>query len=158
MIFRNQIRNLTRERIRLPVTPSEREREILALVEPARLAFRTASELDDASEYGYIALAQMCVMVIEFGYRHSESKTYGGFLARADSGIYRELLAEADESIDAAQEIRGADRPSFAAEEAELGIVKLYDDYQALLQGWRSPGPRRPVQAAYPAEAGPRVP
>ena len=111
---------------------------MLALVEPARNAFREASALDDTSEYGHIALARMCVDVIEFGYQQSGEQTYAAFLTKPMAGVYRDLLEEAEESIDAAREIRGADRASFAAEEAELGVIRLYDDYQALLQGWRS--------------------
>ena len=80
----------------------------------------------------------MCVDVIEFGYQQSGQRTYAAFLTKPMAGVYRELLEEAEESIDAAQEIRGADRPSFAAEEAELGVLRFYDDFQVLLQGWRS--------------------
>ena len=140
MVFRNQIRNLIRQRPGRNVsqTESERMNAVLALVEPARNAFREASALDDTSEYGHIALARMCVDVIEFGYQQSSEQTYAAFLTKPMAGVYRDLLEEAEESIDAAQEIRGADRVSFAAEEAELGVLRLYDDYQALLQGWRS--------------------
>lgn len=140
MVFRNQIRNLIRQRPSRNVSQVETEREnaVLALVEPARNAFHEASALDDTSEYGHIALARLCVDVIEFGYQQSGERTYAAFLAKPMAGVYRDLLEEAEESIDAAQEIRGDDRASFAAEEAEVGVLKLYDDYQALLQGWRS--------------------
>jgi hypothetical protein len=138
MVFRNQIRNLIRQRPSRNESPAERENAVLTLVEPARNAFREASALDDTSEYGPIALARMCVDVIEFGYQRSGERTYAAFLTKPTAGVYRDLLAEAEESIDAAQEIRGADRASFAAEEAELGVRRLYDDYQALLQGWQN--------------------
>jgi hypothetical protein len=138
MVIRNQIRNLIRQRPGLSVSQAERENAVLTLVEPARNAFREASALDDSSEYGHIALARMCVDVIEFGYQQSGDRTYASFLAKPMAGVYRDLLEEAEASIDAAQEIRGGDRASFAAGEAELGVIKLYDDYQALLQGWRS--------------------
>ena len=163
MVFRNQIRNLTRQRPDRNTSQADRESEVLALVEPARNAFREASALDDTSEYGYIALARMCVDVIEFGYRQSGEQTYGAFLAKPTGGVYRDLLGEAEESIDAAQEIRGADRVSFQAEEAELGVVKLYDDFPALLQGWRSllerpdlhkPPIRRRLARAYKNRSG----
>ncbi|MFB4305049.1 hypothetical protein ACA511_02950 [Actinomadura sp. GTD37] len=137
MIFRNQMRNLIRQRPDQDVSQAERENTVLYLAESARNAFREASELDDTSEYGHIALARVCVDVIEFGYQLSGERTYATFLAKPTTGVYRDLLEEAEESIDAAREIRGADRASFAAEEAELGVLKLYDDYQALLQGWR---------------------
>lgn len=138
MIFRNQIRNLIRQRPGRNASQAERENAVLALIEPASNAFREASELDDTSEYGHIALAQMCVDVIEFGYKESGEQTYAAFLAKPTTGIYRDLLEEAEESIDAAHEIRGADRASVAAKEAELSILRLYDDYQALIQGWRN--------------------
>jgi tetratricopeptide (TPR) repeat protein len=140
MVFRNQIRNLIRQLPSRNVRAVEPEREnaVLSLVEPARNAFREASALDDTSEYGHIALARMCVDVIEFGYQQSGERTYAAFLAKPMAGVYRDLLEEAEQSIDAAQEIRGDDRASFAAGEAELGVLRLYDDYQSLLQGWRS--------------------
>jgi hypothetical protein len=138
MVFRNQIRNLIRQHPSRNESEAERESAVLALVEPARNAFREASALDDTSEYGPITLARMCVDVIEFGYRLSGEQTYAAFLTKPTAGIYRDLLEEAEESIDAAQEIRGGDHASFAAEEAELGVLRLYDDYQRLLQGWRN--------------------
>jgi hypothetical protein len=64
---------------------------VLALVEPARNAFREASALDDTSEYGHIALARMCVDVIESG---TKSRASGRRRPRAVARLGRIEAAE----------------------------------------------------------------
>ncbi|MEU0378602.1 hypothetical protein ABZ093_15085 [Streptomyces cyaneofuscatus] len=138
MVFRNEIRSVIENRTRSQEDIRTREGRILELVESARSSFDKATELDDSSEYGHIALAQMCINVIEFGYSQSGAATYSEFLARHSAGAYRALMEEAENALDAVLEIRGSDRQSYRAEEAEAELQKLYDNYQALLQGWRN--------------------
>lgn len=138
MVFRNEIRSVSENRIHYQEDIKSREKRILELVESARGSFERATELDDSSEYGHIALAQMCIKVIEFGFSQSGAKTYAAFLARQSAGAYRTLLESAEEALDAVLEIRGSDRLSYRAEETEAELQKLYDNYQALLQGWRN--------------------
>ncbi|WUC43332.1 hypothetical protein OG692_16205 [Streptomyces cellulosae] len=138
MVFRNEIRSVTENRTHSHGDAKTREGRILELVESARASFDKATELDDSSEYGHIALAQMCIKVIEFGFSLSGVATYSEFLARQSAGAYRALLEEAENALDAVLEIRGSDRLSYRAEETETELQKLYDNYQALLQGWRN--------------------
>jgi hypothetical protein len=138
MVFRNEIKSVSENRTHSHGDVRTREGRILELVESARGSFDKATELDDSSEYGHIALAQMCIKVIEFGFSQSGVATYSEFLARHSAGAYRALLEEAENALDAVLEIRGSDRLSYRAEEAEAELQKLYDNYQALLQGWRN--------------------
>ncbi|MFI5864793.1 hypothetical protein [Streptomyces sp. NPDC051546] len=138
VVFRNEIRSFIEDRGDAKGNPREKERAILDLVESARSSFQMVSKLDDSSEYGHITLAQMCIKVIEFGYSTSGADTYSRFLARPSAVAYRDLLGDAEDALDAALEIRGSDRISRVAEEAEVELLKIYDDYQALLQGWRN--------------------
>lgn len=163
MVFRNEIRSVIDARSHFIEDAEARERRILELVDFARTAFEKAIELDDSSEYGHIALAQMCIMVIEFGFSVSRAKTYSDFLARPSAGAYRALLERAEGALDAVMEIKGSDRPSRRAEETEAEIQKLYDNFQALLQGWRNlldrsdtykPPVRRRLVRAYRQRSG----
>ncbi|MEU8679106.1 hypothetical protein [Streptomyces sp. NPDC048560] len=138
MVFRNEIRSVIENRTHSQDDIRIREGRILELVESARVSFGKATELDDSSEYGHIALAQMCIRVIEFGFSQSGVSTYSEFLVRQSAGAYRGLLEEAENALDAVLEIRGSDRLSYRAEETEAELQKLYDNYQALLQGWRN--------------------
>ncbi|MFE1882462.1 hypothetical protein [Streptomyces diastatochromogenes] len=163
MVFRNEIRSISESRAHSHEDVKNREKRILELVESARASFEKATELDDSSEYGHIALAQMCIKVIEFGFRHSGAETYSAFLARQSAGVYRALLEDAEDALDAVLEIRGSDRLSYRAEETEVELHKLYDNYQALLQGWRNlldradtykPTVRRRLARAYRQRSG----
>ncbi|WP_219463142.1 hypothetical protein [Nonomuraea rhizosphaerae] len=138
MVIRNEIRRIIRSGQPWTGGAQEKERLIMPLMEDAISSFRRASAIDDSSEYGHIALSQACVMVIEFGYTESDASTYGDFLSRPTSAYYRELLDQAENAIDAAREIRGDDRTSQYAAVVENDLLRLYDDYQALLQGWRN--------------------
>ncbi|MGW0979580.1 hypothetical protein ACWD33_01890 [Streptomyces xiamenensis] len=160
MVFRNEMRARIRDR---NVSGAEKEEKVLGLCQSAGDAFRAVSELDDTTEYGHIALAQTNISVIEFGYGVSGCSKYAQFLARPSAGIYRDLLAEAEGSLEAAREIRGSDRASFSAERAENQLKELYDDYSGLLQGWRNlleradlakPPIRRRLARAYRNRAG----
>lgn len=160
MVFRNEMRTRIRDRSGDPV---EQQRGVLDLCQSAGDAFRTVSELDDATEYGHIALAQTNIAVIEFGYGLSNCKKYAHFLIRPSAGRYRELLAEAENSLESAREIRGPDRASYSAERTENQLKEIYDDYSGLLQGWRNlleradlakPPIRRRLARAYRNRAG----
>jgi hypothetical protein len=159
MVFRNEMRARIRDRS----GSSGREETVLGLCQSAGDAFRAVSELDDTTEYGHIALAQANISAIEFGYSLSGCSKYAQFLTRPSSGIYRDLLADAEGSLEAAREIRGSDRASFSAERTENQLKELYDDYSGLLQGWRNlleradlakPPIRRRLARAYRNRAG----
>ena len=162
MVFRNEIRSLAEDRS-ANADASARERRILELADSAQKAFETVSELDDSSEYGHISVAQMCIGLIEFGFRQARASTYAQFLSRPDAGAYRALLETAEASLDAVAEIRGSSHPSLRVEETEADLHKLYDNYQALLQGWRNlldrpgtfkPPVRRRLARAYRQRSG----
>lgn len=136
MILRNRMQTVMTNRERLP-EPNLRDR-VLEIVHDARAQFERAIELNDISEYGYVALAQLCAKAIEFGRRQANTDTYGQFLADPDAGYYRELLGVAEESLDRIKEIRGGDRPSQYEAGVEANLQAFYDDYTALLQGWRN--------------------
>lgn len=160
MVFRNEMRARIRDR---SGSAAGKEEEVLALCQSAGDAFRAVSELDDTTEYGHIALAQTNISVIEFGYGVSGCSKYAQFLARPSAGSYRDLLAEAEGSLEEAREIRGSDRASYSSERAENQLKELYDDYSGLLQGWRNlleradlakPPIRRRLARAYRNRAG----
>jgi hypothetical protein len=160
MVFRNEMRARIRDRVD---NTAGREERVLELCQSADDAFRTVSELDDTTEYGHIALAQTNIAVIEYGFNLSGRSKYSQFLARPSAGSYRDLLADAESSLEAAREIRGSDRASYAAEVADNRLRELYDDYSGLLQGWRNlleradlakPPIRRRLARAYRNRAG----
>ncbi|MET9479971.1 hypothetical protein [Streptomyces sp. NPDC006638] len=102
MVFRNEIKSVIENRTRSHGDIRTREGRILELVESARGSFDKATDLDDSSEYGHIALAQMCINVIEFRFSQSGVATYSEFLARHSAGVYRALLEEAENALDGA--------------------------------------------------------
>lgn len=161
MVFRNEMRARIRDTGLDGV--AQREGQVLELCQSAGDAFRNVSSIDDSTEYGHIALAQTSIAAIEYGYGLSGSTTYAQFLSRPTAGRYRDLLTDAEEGIDAAREIRGSDPASLVAETVEIQLEKLYDDYSALLQGWRNlldrtdlakPPIRRRLARAYRNRAG----
>jgi tetratricopeptide (TPR) repeat protein len=134
MVLRNQVRQLIRDVRRSHDHASERE--VLELIDAARAEFRRSNELSDDREHGHVSLVQLCMMALEFGKERSEEATYAAFLARPESGYYRELLAEAEDSLDRVREIRGGDAPSKYHAAAEANLHELYDDFAAMLNGW----------------------
>ncbi|MDQ3769597.1 MAG: hypothetical protein M3370_09010, partial [Actinomycetota bacterium] len=161
MILRYKLRSVIDNQERL----DERElrERVLQDVREALEQFERSIELNDESEYGHVALVQLCTQAIEFGRRQSNAETYSAFLAAPESAYYRELLALAEENLQRVREIRGGDRPSRHAAVAEAEIRAFYDDYGSLLQGWRNlldrhdlaKGPiRRQLVRAYERRAG----
>ncbi|WP_326664319.1 hypothetical protein [Streptomyces canus] len=139
MAFRTELRDLTastRPR-RGPLKP-----EVLAKVRELAAAglqqFARAAELNDVSEYPHVATAQLCVDLIEWGYRHSGQNTYAAFLRQPGSAFYADLLDTAEYALESAREIAATDRLSQKAQEAELSLREFYDDYAGLLEGWRN--------------------
>jgi tetratricopeptide (TPR) repeat protein len=161
VILRNKMRTTAENREHLP--PAELRERVLQDVDDARREFERSIGLNDESEYGHVALTQVCIAAIEFGRSQSDAADYSSYLAAPESGYYREQLALAEESLDRIREIRGGDRPSRYAAEIETEIQAFYDDYAALLQGWRSlldrhdlakPPIRRQLVRAYRRRAG----
>lgn len=129
MILRNKMQTVTVNRGQLPAL--ELRDRVFEVVQEARAQFERAIELNDVSEHGYVALA------IEFGRGQANAATYGEFLAHADAGYYRELLGVAEESLDRIREIRGRIGPH-SSRRGGSRPSGVYDDYVALLQGWRN--------------------
>jgi tetratricopeptide (TPR) repeat protein len=136
MILRYKLRSVVENHEGLDVRQL-RER-VLEDVGEARQQFERSIELNDESEYGHVALVQLCIQAIEFGRRQSGAASYSAFLAGPESAYYRELLAVAEDSLQRIREIRGGDRSSRFAGAAEAEIRTFYDDYAAVLQGWRN--------------------
>jgi tetratricopeptide (TPR) repeat protein len=133
MIYRRRLRDLGRARVE-----SVDENELLRVAELALADFDEAVRLKDDSEYPHVASVQVAVAAIETAYRRSSSSSHAEFLARPASAPYRSLLERAEAAIDAIAEIDGGDQPSSRAEEVNVELAALYDDYAALLQGWRN--------------------
>jgi tetratricopeptide (TPR) repeat protein len=132
MVLLRQLRNLRQQPAPLG------EDEVLRLTEMALADFARASEIDDDSEYPYVATIQVAVEAIEMVARASKSSSLADFLAKPTSGSYRSLLGRAEDALSSIKEIRGADPISSRAEAARVSLSALYDDYSALLQGWRN--------------------
>ena len=126
VILRNQMRTTIDNRE--SVTAVDLRDRVLSIVADARREFEQAIHLNDSSDFGYVALAQLCIQAIEFGRGQSDTPTYGSFLSQPGSGPYRELLAVAEDSVDRIGEIRGGDRPSRYSASVEAAIRAFYDD------------------------------
>ncbi|MDP9401838.1 MAG: hypothetical protein M3P85_00580 [Actinomycetota bacterium] len=133
MVYRRQLRDLDRSR-----TEPVDEGETLRLAELALADFEEAARLDDDSEYPHVATVQVAVDAIEIGYRRSNCKSHAEFFGRRAASTYRTLLERAEAAVDRIAEIRGPDPLSTRAEDAVVSLNALYDDYSALLQGWRN--------------------
>jgi len=133
MVYLRRIRDL-----RMPMTATLDEQQLLRLTELALSDFANAANLDDDDEYPLVATAQVAIEAIEMAYKASGSDSHAAFLARPSSSAYRSLLDQAEDAIGSIAEIRGPDPFSARAEEARVSLNALYDDYAALLQGWRS--------------------
>jgi hypothetical protein len=136
MVLRNHARQVIRDVRRLPSPSPRLAGEAIELIDEARREFRHSNEISDAREHGHVALVQLCMMALEFGKQQSGDPTFAAFLARPESGYYRELLAEAEDSIDRAREIRGGDQPTRYQAAAEADLHQLYDDFAGMLNGW----------------------
>lgn len=134
MVFRNKARALMGP----GVASRDHEDEILDLVDLACAEFAQASALEDTSEYGYVATAQICSRAIEHGKALRHDDTFGAFLARPDAARYRALLAAAEDALDSIREIRGGDQMSRHGAGAAADLMQFYDDFAGLLQGWRN--------------------
>jgi tetratricopeptide (TPR) repeat protein len=140
MVYLRKLRDLSRA----PFSSLD-ESELLQVAELALADFNEAVRLKDDSEYPYVASVQVTVTAIETAYRRSGSSSHSEFLARPASAPYRLLLEQAEAAIDAIAEIDGGDQPSSRVEEVNVELSALYDDYSALLQGWRNLLDRRDV-------------
>ena len=159
MIYLRRIRDLNRG-----AEQSFEESELLRLAGLALSDFEEAIRIKDDSQYPHVALVQVAVAAIETAYRRSGASSHSEFLARPTSSSYRSLLERAEAAIDAIAEIDGGDQPSARAEEANVELKALYDDYSALLEGWRNlldrqdiykvPVRRRLVRAYYRRAGG----
>lgn len=136
IILRNKMRAAIDDRERF--APRELRERVLDDVRQAREQFERSIALNDESEHGHVALVQVCIEAIEFGRGQSSADNYSAFLSAADSAYYRELMNLAEEHLESAREITGGDRPSRYAAMAEARMNVFYDDYAALLQGWRN--------------------
>jgi tetratricopeptide (TPR) repeat protein len=131
MVYSRQVR-------RINPGKSWDEEELLKYTELALEDFTQAAHLKDDSEYPHVASIQTAVAAIDHAYRRSGCSSHAEFFTLEKSAPYRSLLEQAEDALAAISEIRGADRMSQRAEEASLKLKELYDDYSALLQGWRN--------------------
>ncbi len=133
MIYRRQLRDIGARRSE-PVDDGE----ILRLAELGLADFTEAARLDDDSEYPHVATVQLAVDAVELAYRQSGCPSHAEFFAKGTTSPYRMLLERAEAAVDAIAEIRGPDPMSARAQDAMVSLNALYDDYPALLQGWRN--------------------
>lgn len=132
MVHLRELRDLRRPNI------SWDEQEVIRLTELALADFAEAAELDDDSEYPHVASIRIAVEAVEMAAKAASTPSLAAFLAKPSSGPYRNLLGVAEDALGSIREIRGADPLSSRAEAAEVSLSALYDDYLALLQGWRN--------------------
>jgi tetratricopeptide (TPR) repeat protein len=139
MVYRSELRSLT------ATAPPGRGlfdadlfKKVRELASSGLEHFARAAELNDISEYPHVAAAQLCVQTIEWGYGHSEKKTYAEFLRQPSSQFYADLLDVAEDSLGRVREIAASDRPSQVAQRVEVELREFYDDYAGLLEGWRN--------------------
>ena len=143
MVYRRQLRDLSEG-----LGDSDNKEKLLESADLALADFAEAARLKDDSEYPHVASVQVAVAAIEAAYARSGCTSHSEFLSRATSAPYRLLLERAESAMEAIAEIRAGDQGSARAEEASLQLAALYDDYSALLQGWRNLLDRRDVYKA----------
>lgn len=114
------------------------EDELLKYTDLSLDDFAQAALLKDDSEYPFVASIQVAVTAIDYAYRRSGCRSHADFFISESASPYRRLMERAEDALAAISEIRGADRMSQRAEEASFKVKELYDDYSALLQGWRN--------------------
>lgn len=132
MVYRRQLREFSQD-----LKVSGNEEKLLRSVDLALADFAEAARLKDDSEYPHVASVQVAVAAIDVAYARSGCASHSEFFSRPTSAPYRLLLERAENAMDAIAEIRGGDQGSARADEASLQLAALYDDYSALLQGWR---------------------
>jgi hypothetical protein len=137
MIYRRRARDLIAAN-RRPENARAAESEVLDAAELALNDFHRAQGLEDDAEHGFVAAIQLAVNALEFGRVVSGAETFSEFLARPGSAAYRRLLQEAEDALDRIREIRAGDQLSRYAATAEANLRRVYDNYAALLQGWRN--------------------
>ena len=147
MIYRRRARDLIAANRRTEDARAA-EPDVLAATELALSDFHRAQELEDDVEHGFVAAIQLAVTALEYGRLVSGGGTFGEFLARPGSSAYRQLLQEAEDALDSIREIRAGDQLSRYAATAEAELRRVYDNYSALLQGWRNLLDRRDVVKA----------
>jgi len=133
MVYRRQLRDLTG-------SSGQRvdDAQLLRIAELALADFAEAARLDDDSEYPHVATVQVTVSAIEAAFGRSGCRSHSEFFTRPSSAPYRAMLERAELALGAIREIGGGSPTSGRAEEANLSVAGLYDDYPTLLQGWRN--------------------
>lgn len=136
MIIRARMRSTIANRSEL--RPEDLRRQVIDDFDEARDQFERSIELNSDSEYGHVAMVQLCINAIEFGKGQSDTASYGEFLARPDASVFREMLLLAEDHLERIREIRGGETFSRHAAQAATQVNLFYDDYAALIQGWNN--------------------
>lgn len=144
MIYRRRARDLIATH-RQPEEARTIEPQVMELTDLALGDFHRSAQLADAVEHPFVAIMQLAVSVLEFGRTASGSDSFGDLLARPASAAFRQLLQEAEDALDRIREIRAGDELSRYAATAEAELRRIYDNYAAILQGWRNLLDRRDV-------------
>ncbi|NQX10981.1 hypothetical protein HQQ80_05025 [Microbacteriaceae bacterium VKM Ac-2855] len=121
-----------------PVLKNEVGGEVERIARMAIDAYDRATQLDDTSDYPLISTAELCLSVIEWGKSIDGSVSYAGFLRKVSSAFYSELLDKAEDCVDAVGEVEGDDQPSNAIRSVRARLEGVYDDYSAMIEGYRN--------------------
>ena len=139
MIYRGEAYRLMEKWKRWQGEPSsEDELAIRHECENALGEFMRAAQLQSSSEYPYVGITQLCIRVIEWAFVWSTRPTYAAFFTDSRFAWYADLLSTAEDALDEMDVIRGDGQASDKSLEVRTNVRALYDDFEAVLEGWRA--------------------
>lgn len=116
----------------------EFEESVIRLAGEALVEFADSADRYPSNAYAQVGSVRLCVKMIEWRLPHSGASTYAEMLSQPSLSFYADLLARAEESLEELDIIRADDQRSDMEERVRLEVRALYDDFGALISGWRA--------------------
>lgn len=96
-----------------------------------------AAELSDDSRYPQIDTIFLAISVIEWARTFKGAASHQALLTSETGAFYATLLDSAEAALDDLDGLQQEDPGHQIAEDARIKLHAIYDDYQALIDGWK---------------------